>query len=275
MKKLARRDSMNARIDVVLRKFRSRMNSYPPGMCPLVLYRSLLQISMNQTCGKCVPCRDGLVEVDRLLCDILNGDADEGTLSRMESMCRMIARTADCAVGVVAADLILDSLREFADEYESHIKNRKCIENVTQTIPCVTMCPAHVDVPGYVALIHTGDCEGAIRKIREKNPFPTACAMVCEHPCERKCRRMIIDEAINIRGLKKYAVDKVSARDAGLFREPARQRPVRAGKRERRHRGRSGREGTPRTAGDHPELYRPQFHVRPVSAGYRSGARIL
>ena len=216
MKKLARRDSMNARIDVVLRKFRSRMNSYPPGMCPLVLYRSLLQISMNQTCGKCVPCRDGLVEVDRLLCDILNGDVDEGTLSRMESMCRMIARTADCAVGVVAADLILDSLREFADEYESHIKNRKCIENVTQTIPCVTMCPAHVDVPGYVALIHAGDCEGAIRKIREKNPFPTACAMVCEHPCERKCRRMIIDEAINIRGLKKYAVDKVSARDAGL-----------------------------------------------------------
>ncbi|MBR4223882.1 MAG: FAD-dependent oxidoreductase [Oscillospiraceae bacterium] len=211
MKKLAKRGNMNERIDVVLRKFRSRMASYPPGMCPLVLYRSLLQVSMNQTCGKCVPCRDGLVEVDRMLLSILNGDADESTLTKMEDMCRMIARTADCAVGVVAADLILDSLTEFADEYASHISSRKCVENVTQTIPCVTLCPAHVDVPGYVSLIHAKDYEGAIKKIREKNPFPTACAMVCEHPCERKCRRKIIDDAINIRGLKKYAVDMVSA----------------------------------------------------------------
>ena len=216
MKKLVKRGNMNERIDIVLNKFRSRMTSYPPGMCPLVLYRSLLQISMNQTCGKCVPCRDGLVEVDRLLLSVINGNADKDTLSKIESMCLMIARTADCAVGVVAADLILDSLTEFADEYESHINARKCVENVNQTIPCITLCPAHVDVPGYVSLIHAKDYEGAVKKIREKNPFPTACAMVCEHPCERKCRRKIIDDAINIRGLKKYAIDQVSAADVEL-----------------------------------------------------------
>ena len=216
MKKLARKGNMNERIDVVLQKFRSRMSSYPPGMCPLVLYRSLLQISMNQTCGKCVPCRDGLVEVNRMLSDILNGDADRETLNEMEGLCRMIARTADCAVGVTAANLILDSLVEFADEYESHIAHHKCIENVTQTIPCVTMCPAHVDVPGYIALIKAEDYAGAVRKIRERNPFPTACAMICEHPCERKCRRKIIDDAINIRGLKKYAVDNISADKVAL-----------------------------------------------------------
>ena len=211
MKQLVRRGNMNERIDIVLNKFRSRMTSYPPGMCPLVLYRSLLQISMNQTCGKCVPCRDGLVEVDRLLGDILSGDGDGDTLARIERLCRMIARTADCAVGVSAANLILDSLTEFTDEYESHIRRHRCVENVTQTVPCVTLCPAHVDVPGYVALVHAGDYAGAVKKIREKNPFPTACAMVCEHPCERKCRRRIIDDAVNIRGLKKYAVDQVRA----------------------------------------------------------------
>ena len=172
MKKLAKQGNMNQRIDVILRKFSSRMNSYPPGMCPLVLYRSLFQISMNQSCGKCVPCRDGLVEVDRLLSDILNGDADENTLAKMESMCRMIAKTADCAVGVVSANLILDSITEFADEYESHIKNKRCVENEAQTIPCVTLCPAHVDVPGYVALIKDEDYAGAIKKIREKNHSP-------------------------------------------------------------------------------------------------------
>ena len=211
MKRLAKRGNMNQRIDVVLHKFRSRMSSYPPGMCPIVLYRSLLQISMNQSCGKCVPCRDGLVEVDRLLGSILTGDASMETLEEMKKLCNMIVETADCAVGVVAANLVLDSINEFADEYESHICNRRCVENVTQTIPCMTLCPAHVDVPAYIALIKEGDYAGAINMIRNRNPFPTACAMVCEHPCEKKCRRSIIDAPLNIRGLKKYAVDMVSA----------------------------------------------------------------
>ena len=211
MRKLAKRGNMNQRIDVVLHKFRSRMSSYPPGMCPIVLYRSLLTISLNQSCGKCVPCRDGLVEVNRMLDSILSGDATMDTLEEMKKMCTMIAQTADCAVGVVAANLVLDSISEFEDEYLSHINNRRCVENVTQTIPCMTLCPAHVDVPGYIALIKEGDYAGAINMIRDRNPFPTACAMVCEHPCERKCRRTIIDAPINIRGLKKYAVDNVSA----------------------------------------------------------------
>ena len=224
MRRLAKKGNMNERIDVVLRKFRSRMSSYPPGMCPLVLYRSLLQVSMNQSCRKCVPCRDGLVEVDRLLKDILNGDAEMDTLENMSELCEMIAKTSDCAVGVNAANLVLDSLRDFKDEYISHIEKGRCVMEAaqtgdglkdelppSQTVPCITLCPAHVDVPGYVALIGAGDYAGAVNLIRDRNPFPTACAMVCEHPCERKCRRTIIDEAINIRGLKKYAVDQAVA----------------------------------------------------------------
>ncbi|MDO5132901.1 MAG: NAD(P)-binding protein [Eubacteriales bacterium] len=211
MKTLARKGNMNQRIDVVLHRFRSRMSSYPPGMCPLVLYRSLLQISLNQSCGKCVPCRDGLVEVDRMLGKILSGDGTMETLDEMRALCQMIKETADCAVGVVAADTVLDSLTEFEDEYISHIQNRRCVENVSQTVPCMTLCPAHVNVPGYIALIKNEEYAGAVQVIREKNPFPTACAMICEHPCERKCRRSIIDAPINIRGLKKYAVDMVNA----------------------------------------------------------------
>ena len=187
------------------------MTSYPPGMCPLALYRSLLHISMNQSCGKCVPCRDGLGEVDYYLKTILNGDATEKTLKLMEEKCHMIAQTADCAVGVVGAQLILESLTEFADEYNSHITSRKCVENVIQTTPCITLCPAHVDVPGYIALIQNQEYDKAVQVIRDRNPFPTACAFVCEHPCERKCRRSLVDDPINIRGLKKYAVDNAPA----------------------------------------------------------------
>lgn len=213
MHRLTKKGNMNDRMNTVLNKFKTRITTYPPGMCPLVLYRSLLQMSMNQSCGKCVPCRDGLVEVERLLGSILKGEGTTETLDKMKSMCTMIAQTSDCAVGVLSANMVLDSMTEFADEYESHIKNQKCVEHRTQTIPCVTMCPAHVNVPGYIALIKDGLYADAINLIREKNPFPTACAMVCEHPCENKCRRSIIDAPINIRGLKKFAVDMVNARD--------------------------------------------------------------
>ncbi|SFG63607.1 NAD(P)-binding protein [Oribacterium sp. WCC10] len=210
MRALSKKGNINDRTDTVLRKFKTMMTSYPPGLCPLTLYRSLLQISMNQSCGKCVPCRDGLSEVDAILKSIIDGDASQDALSEIENKCRMIAKTADCAVGIMGAKLILDSLSEFPDEYESHIKNRRCLQS-SQTIPCVTLCPAHVDVPAYIAMIKAGDYEGAVKVIRNRNPFPTACAMVCEHPCERKCRRTFIDAPINIRGLKKYAVDMVSA----------------------------------------------------------------
>ena len=213
MHRLAKKGNMNDRMNVILNKFKARITSYPPGMCPLVLYRSLLQMSMNQSCGKCVPCRDGLVEVERLLNSILKGEGSEETLTKMKDLCTMIVQTSDCAVGSVAANMVLHSMEEFADEYESHIKSHKCVENTIQTIPCVTLCPAHVNVPGYISLIKEGKYDQAINLIRDKNPFPTACAMVCEHPCENKCRRQIIDEAINIRGLKKFAVDQMNARN--------------------------------------------------------------
>ncbi len=114
-------------------------------------------MSLNQSCGKCVPCRDGLSEVDRLFGSVISGDATEETLVKMKDLCEMIASTADCAVGVVAATTVLDSLREFADEYESHVRDRRCVENVEQTVPCMTLCPAHVAVHRRRSYRHARD----------------------------------------------------------------------------------------------------------------------
>ena len=71
----------------------------------------------------------------------------------------------------------------------------------------MALCPAGVDVPGYMALVGEGRCADAVRLIRKDNPMPTACAYICEHPCEARCRRDMIDASLNIRGLKRYAVD--------------------------------------------------------------------
>lgn len=68
--------------------------------------------------------------------------------------------------------------------------------------------PANVDVPGYIALIREERYADAVRLIRKDNPFPGVCGLICEHPCEKHCRRQIVDDSINIRGLKRYAVER-------------------------------------------------------------------
>ena len=69
------------------------------------------------------------------------------------------------------------------------------------------LCPAHVDVPGYISLVGEERYDDAIRLIRKDNPFPSVCGLVCEHPCETHCRRTIVDSPLNIRGIKRFAVD--------------------------------------------------------------------
>ena len=107
--------------------------------------------------------------------------------------------------------MVLEGLDAFADEFASHVEAGTCAPGTRQTVPCVTLCPAHVNVPAYIALAEEGRFAEAVKMIRKDNPFPTACALVCEHPCEERCRRTMVDAPVNIRGIKKYIVDTVAA----------------------------------------------------------------
>ena len=208
---LAGKHSRDVIIGDLLEKFSRKVEVYPPGTCPLTVQLSLLHASMNQTCGKCVPCRDGLPQLAKLLEKILNGVGSMEMLDEMKEIAIMIRDSADCAIGYQSAIEVLEGLETFASEYESHIRAHECPQNVGQKVPCVTLCPAHVDIPGYIAHVHEGNYAEAINLIRRDNPLPTACAMICEHPCEERCRRNLIDDSINIRGIKKYAVDQIAA----------------------------------------------------------------
>ena len=194
-------------VDNLYRDVERRIAASPPGLCPVDMSLAFLKLCHAQSCGKCVPCRIGLGQLSLLIEQVVDGTATMETLAIIEKTARSIVNTADCAIGRDAARLVVDGLEGFRDDYVEHICHHRCLAGLEIPVPCVNLCPAGVDIPGYMALVGAGRCADAIRLIRKDNPFPTACAYICEHPCEARCRRRMVDDAINIRGLKRYAVD--------------------------------------------------------------------
>lgn len=201
----------NKRVGEFLESYERRVASMPPGTCPIAVQQSLLQTCAAQTCGKCTPCREGIPHILADMEALLAFEAGDAIVEDMRKRARLLRDTADCAIGYNAGELVLAGLDAFAEEYASHVKRGVCADDTEQTVPCVTLCPAHVNVPAYISLVQEGDCAGAIKMIRKDNPFPTACALVCEHPCEERCRRTLVDAPLNIRGIKKFAVDTIAA----------------------------------------------------------------
>jgi heterodisulfide reductase subunit A-like polyferredoxin len=75
--------------------------------------------------------------------------------------------------------------------------------------PCRDACPAGQRAQGYIALIREARWEDALRVIKMDNPFPGICGRICNHRCEDACNRDLVDEAVNIRALKRFVTDKV------------------------------------------------------------------
>ena len=201
-------DRAQAVVEQMYRNMERRIAASPPGLCPVDMALNSLDLCRAQTCGKCVPCRIGLTQLSDILSEILDGHSDLRMLRHLEETAQVIVDTADCAIGIDAANLILTSVRGFREDFEEHILHHRCLGTLRNPVPCVAMCPAGVDIPGYIALVKAGRFADAVRLIRKDNPFPTACAYICEHPCESRCRRNMVDDAINIRGLKRAAVDR-------------------------------------------------------------------
>lgn len=203
-------------VEGLYRDVERRIAASPPGLCPVDMALSFLRLCHAQTCGKCSPCRIGLGQLTRLVESVLDGEASLETINLIEKTARVIADSSDCAIGAEAAEMVLRGVQGFREDYVEHVVNHRCITGLTQPVPCVSLCPAGVDIPGYIALINEKRYADAVRLIRKDNPFPSTCAFVCEHPCEARCRRSMVDAPINICGLKRYAVEH-----AGVVPAPA------------------------------------------------------
>ena len=207
------KDKAQVTMESLYQDLERRIVASPPGLCTIDLTRSFIKMCLAQSCGKCVPCRVGLRQLARLFDDVLDGNATEETLDVIRLTAEGIYYSADCAIGYEAAKLVLKCIDGCEDDFRSHIERGFCSCNSNQPVACVKSCPAGVDIPGYIALVHEGRYADAVRLIRRDNPMPTTCAYICEHPCEARCRRTMIDDAVNIRGMKRYVVDKARSNE--------------------------------------------------------------
>ena len=98
-----------------------RLTASPPGLCPVDMALNFLRLCHAQTCGKCVPCRIGLSQLEKLLQDVLDQRAGLEVIDLIERTARVIADSADCAIGYEAAAMVLHGLHGFREDYEEHI----------------------------------------------------------------------------------------------------------------------------------------------------------
>jgi formate dehydrogenase beta subunit len=85
----------------------------------------------------------------------------------------------------------------------------ECAPEVCAT--CTAACPVHTDTRAYTDLLAHGRLDEAFEKIREFNPFPSTCGLICHHPCEQACRRGTVDDPVALRNLKRFAVERALA----------------------------------------------------------------
>jgi NADH-quinone oxidoreductase subunit F len=185
--------------------------------CMVDVARYFISFTQSESCGKCVPCRLGTKQMLDILNDITHGRGKLEDIELLQRLGEQVKAGSLCALGGTAPNPVLTTIRYFRDEYEEHIKKHHCRAAVCEGLvsaPCSHTCPAGVDAPRYIRFIAQGKPAEAVAVVREKIPFPSVCGYVCIHPCEAKCRRAQLDEAIGIRVLKRFAVDH----DTGLWK---------------------------------------------------------
>ncbi len=179
--------------------------------CMVDVARFFLEFTQEEACGKCTSGRVGTKRLLEILERICAGEGEEGDIEKLIDLGEMVKKTALCGLCKTAPNPVLATIRYFRDEYETHIREKKCTPGICASLvraPCQSGCPAGVDVPGFVSLVSEKRYAEALKLHRERNPFAAACARVCYHTCESRCRRATLDSPLAIRGIKRFMVDQ-------------------------------------------------------------------
>jgi NADH-quinone oxidoreductase subunit F len=184
--------------------------------CMVDVARYFIEFTQSESCGKCVPCRVGLDKALRMLNRFTVGTASQEDLATLDELCRMVRDTSLCGLGQSAPNPVLTSLRHFRHEFEDHIVAKRCRAGVCEDLalsPCENSCPLHMNIPRFLQLYQEGRLEDAFLSVILDNPLPASTGRVCQHPCDNRCRRAGLDEAVNMRDVHRLIADEVLLSD--------------------------------------------------------------
>ena len=184
--------------------------------CMVDVARYFIEFTHSESCGKCVPCRVGLDKALRILNGFTVGTATDEDITALDELCRMVRDTSLCGLGQSAPNPDLTSLRHFRHEFEDHILAKRCRAGVCEDLalsPCENSCPLHMNIPRFLQLYKEERLEDAFLSVILDNPLPASTGRVCQHPCDNRCRRAAMDEAVNARDVHRLIADEVLLTD--------------------------------------------------------------
>ena len=188
----------------------------------------------SEACGRCAPGRWG----GRILYDSLDkiarGEGEKADLEHLKEIGKSMQMTSKCEIGKTVPNPILDLMEHFEDTFLDCIENKKPSKHYNDevgyiakiTAPCSDVCPAHVDIPGYIEGVRDLRFDDSLKSTRQTMPLAHVCGRVCPHPCEEACRRTNLDEPISIMELKRLGADYETDHGFGFFHPMKKKKPV-------------------------------------------------
>jgi len=184
--------------------------------CMVDVARYFIEFTHSESCGKCVPCRVGLDKALRILNRFTQAKGTEEDLNALDELGRMIRDTSLCGLGQTAPNPVLTIMRHFRHEFEDHLRAHRCRAGVCQDLalsPCENSCPLHMNIPRFLQLYKEGRLDEAFESVILDNPLPASTGRVCQHPCDNRCRRHTVDEAVNMREVHRLIADTILLSD--------------------------------------------------------------
>ncbi len=136
--------------------------------------------------------------------DITLKETKHNSIDRLK---QALAQLSNTYAEIRVSELYYQIIDRFEEVILEHINDKFCATSICRTLfiaQCVNACPAHVHIPGYVALMKQGKEETAYHLMRKTNPLSLICGKICARPCEQRCRRKEIENTVGVRALQKY-----------------------------------------------------------------------
>ena len=194
---------------------------FDPAASLVDAFRQYMQRAVDESCGKCAPCRIGTRKLLDELEALQRGKLTDRSLPTILELASLVAESSLCGLGRTCTLALAAAIRHFPEVFAAEARSGAVPAAqpgmVYVTAPCIEACPAKLDVPRYIDHIRAGNPAYALGVILDKYPLAATCGRVCVRFCEQACRRRLVDGAVGIKMLKRFAADRGYQAGQSLF----------------------------------------------------------